>query len=227
MQQEAEAPSEWKGVPRQQIIDEVGRLRETVRRLLRQPSPTPGTGHGWHPDDFVPAGWAERHGVSVPRADGIFESPEAWVRLKHGVIVGAGLKSQSILSLAVSLGKLDQGAEFHANLYRDWRAAFFSRLDPTRSGGKGSDSPEAWSKEDRYSKLLHRIDQDHIAAMDGIVAEKPKARHLAAFHGKKNATKEEIDKAQAAFVQAFHTVVSAMVEINREADDARERVKGQ
>ena len=63
--------------------------------------------------------------------------------------------------------------------------------------------------------------------MDGIVAEKPKARHLAAFHGKKNATKEEIDKAQAAFVQAFHTVVSAMVEINREADDARERVKGQ
>ena len=164
----------------------------------------------------MPAEWAERHGISTPRADGIFESPEAWIRVKHGVIVGAGLKNQSILLLAVSLGLLDQGAERHGSLYKDWRAAFLSCVDPAKwSAEEGRGDPEAWSKEDRYSKLQRRVDQDSIAAMDSIVAGRPKAKHLAAFQAR-----------QQAFVEAFHTVAKAMSAINQEADEALDALRG-
>lgn len=227
MGQEAELKDVWKTLPRQNLIAEVERLRESVRRLIHNPGVPGIPKHKQHDSDFVPTGWAERRGVVIPRADGVFNSDEAWVRVSHGVIVAAGLKNQSILSLAISLGNLDQGLEFHGNQYRDWRAAFFSRLDPSRSGGEGSDNPQAWSKEDRYSKLLHRLDHDYIAAMNGIVAQKPKARHLAAFLGKKNATKEEIKEGQEVFVKAFKTVVDAMAEINRQADEALEQINGQ
>ena len=191
-------------------------LRESVARLLRQANPPPAGRAPHHPDDFVPAGWAERHGVAIPRADGVFESAAAWVRVKHGVIVAGGLRSRSILSLAVSLDLLDQGAEHHGSLYRDWKAAFLSRLDPGTSGEGGIDNPDGWSKEDRYSKLLRRVDQDNLAAVDCMVAARPKARHLAAFQGN-----------QGAFVTAFRTVASAMAAITREAADALDRVKGQ
>lgn len=201
-------------------------LRATVARLSKLSTQPPVLRHAGHADDSVPPGWAERHGIVLPRAEGVFESATAWVRVKHGAIVVAGLKNQSILHLAISLDLLDQGAERHGSLYRDWRAAFFSRLDPTRSGGEGSDTPDAWSKEDRYSKLLHRVDQEYIAAMDAIVALKPKARHLAAFHGPKNATKEQVDEAQGVFVAAFLTVARAMAAINREAEQATGEIKG-
>jgi hypothetical protein len=197
-------------------LQELDRLRESVGRLIKQ-SNTPYPIKCHNPDgDSVPDGWAARHGITIPRADGIFESASAWVRVKHGVIVGAGIKNQSILCLAISLSLLDQGAEHHGNLFKDWRAAFLSRLDPSRSGQSGSDNPDAWSKEDRYSKLLHRVDQDHLAAMDAIVAIRPKARHLAAFQANQNA-----------FVAAFETVARAMVDINDEAAKELERIKGQ
>lgn len=210
MQQEAKPKDPWKGIPRKKIINEVGRLRDSVRRLLQQ-SPAPVTTLAGREDDSVPPGWAERHGITIPRAEGVFESATAWVRVKSGVIVGAGLKNQSILSLAISLELLDQGAEHHANLYRDWRAAFLSRLDPTRSGDEGSDGTEAWTKEDRYSKLIHRIDKDYLDAMDCIVAARPKAKHLAAFQNN-----------QDAFIGAFKTVVKVMVEINHEAEQVQQ-----
>ncbi|WP_435008002.1 hypothetical protein P12x_005269 [Tundrisphaera lichenicola] len=210
MEQEAKAKDPWKGVPRKKIIDEVYRLRDAVRRLIPQ-SPAPSlpvvAGRG---DDSVPTGWAERHGITIPRAEGVFESVAAWVRVKNGVIIGAGLKNQSILSLAISLDLLDQGAEHHGNLYRDWRAAFLSRLDPATSGDAGSDGSEAWTKEDRYSKLIHRVEKDYLNAMDCIVASRPKAKHLAAFQAN-----------QEAFVEAFKIVAKAMVEINHEAEQAQ------
>ncbi len=201
---------EWNDVPREKIIAEVDRLRESVCRLLRLAGKPAAVSYASREDDSVPAGWAERHGIAIPRADGVFESGSAWVRIKHGVIIGAGLKNQSILLLAISLELLDQGAEHHASLYRDWRAAFLSRLDPTRSGDAGSDGTEAWTKEDRYSKLIHRVEKDDLDAMDSIVASRPKARHLAAFQGN-----------QATFIEAFEKVVKAMVEINQEAGQAR------
>lgn len=190
-------------------LEELDRLRPAMARLLKRQDPISAPRHTSHPDDAVPAGWAERHGISVPRADGIFECAAAWVRVRHGVVVGAGLKNRSILMLAVSLGLLDQGAEHHGNLYRDWRAAFLSRLDPGTSGGGGSGDPLAWSKEDRYSKLLHLVkERDYLDAMDAMVAGRPKARHLAAFQHD-----------QAAFVGAFKAVARAMVEVNRQADE--------
>ncbi|QEL14772.1 hypothetical protein [Limnoglobus roseus] len=183
-------------------------LTDAVGRLLRRPEP-PAPRQQSREEDTVPAGWAERNGISIPRAEGIHESREAWVRVKSGVIVGAGLKNQSILLLMVSLRLLDQGAEHHGNLYKDWRAAFLSRVDPTKSGEPGGGNPNAWSKEDRYSKLIHRLDKDLLAAMDSIVAVRPKAKHLAAFQGH-----------QETFAGAFMQVVNAMRDINREAGDS-------
>ena len=215
MQQEVESKDPWEGVPRKSIIAEVDRLRDAVRRLIRQPSAPTVVTHASHDDDFVPAGWTERHGIEIPRADGVFESGTAWVRIKHGVIVGAGLKNQSILSLAISLKLLDQGAEQSANQYKDWRTAFLAGVDPVKwSAEQGRGDPEAWSKEDRYSKLQRRVEQDHIAAMDCIVASRPKARHLAAFQAN-----------QAGFVAAFRTVARTMADIDREAEEALEKLR--
>lgn len=159
--------------------------------------------------DVVTNEWLKRYGIHIPRADGIFESSEAWVRIKNGNIIGAGLKNQSILFMAISFGLLDQGAAHDGNLYKDWRAAFLSRLDPSKSGDEGSDNPDAWSKEDCYSKLLHRVDQDNLEAMNCIVALKPRAKHLAAFQAN-----------QHAFIAAFQLVAVAMAEIKRNAEDA-------
>lgn len=213
--QEAETKSEWKGVPKKKIIDEVERLRDSVGRLLRQSSPAPVISHASRHDDFVPAGWTERHGIEIPRADGIFESSGAWVRIKHGAIVGAGLKNQSILSLAISLEHLDEGWADRGDQYKDWRAAFLTSVDPVKwSAEEGRGDPDAWSKEDRYSKLQRRVDQDCLSAMDCIVASRPKAKHLAAFQAN-----------QKAFVEAFKTVAQAMVEIDREAEEALEAAK--
>lgn len=197
-------------------ISEVSKLRDTVTRLLRQNNAPVIVRHAYHSEDTVPAGWAEQHKIEIPRSDGIFESAEAWIRIKHGIIVGAGIKNQSILHLAISLDLLDQGAEHHGNLYKDWRAAFLSRLDPATGGGTGRDDPEAWSKEDRYSKLLRRIEQDYLQAMDCIVAIRPKAKHLAAFQGN-----------QIVFISAFETVAKAMMEIEREAGEVLDHVSKQ
>ena len=105
-------------------LGEITELRDSVGRLLRQSSlPAPARSAG-RDDDFVPAGWAEKHGISIPRSDGIFESPTAWVRVAHGVITGAGLKNQSILSMMISLRVVDEGEERSAALYADWKASF-------------------------------------------------------------------------------------------------------
>jgi hypothetical protein len=192
------------------VLSDLEAARDTIGRLLNrhQAQPAVTLRHIPHPDDSVPPGWAERHAIAIPRSDGIFESATAWVRIKHGVIIGAGLKNQSILHLAISLELLDQGAEYHANLYRDWRAAFLSRVDPGKLGDEGSDSVEAWTKEDRYRKLLIEVDKDYMEAMDCIVAIKPKARHLAAFQHN-----------QQGFVDAFHVVARAMADIERRAEE--------
>jgi hypothetical protein len=131
------------------------------------------------------------------------------------VITGAGLKNQSILSVMISLRLVDDGEERSARLYTDWKAAFLSCVDAvkwTPENGRGN--PAAWSKEDRYSKLLHRVDQDCLFAMDAIVAEKPKAKHLSAF--KNNQQK---------FVEALGIVVATIRDINREADEAVVKVQ--
>jgi hypothetical protein len=192
-------------------ISECERLRDSVSRLMRHPSASRSS-LTTHPDDTVTADWLGRHGIRVPRADGVHDSPEAWVRIKNGVIVGAGLKNQSILTLMISLELLDEGAERHGNLYKDWRAAFLSRVDPSKSGDKGSDGFEAWTKEDRYSKLVHAVEKDYISAMDCIVAGRPKARHLAAFEAEKGA-----------FANIFKVVARAMAVIEKDAEDANGR----
>ncbi len=185
-------------------------LSDSVARLLRQSNTASIINHPSRPDDFVPGGWTEQHGINVPRADGIFESPTAWVRIAHGVITGAGLKNQSILSMMISLRLIDDGEERSARLYTDWKTAFLSTVDSVKwSAEEGRGDPEAWSKEDRYSKLLHRVDQDCLFAMDAIVAEKPKAKPLAAFRSH-----------QPKFVKALGIVVKAIRDINREADEA-------
>jgi hypothetical protein len=196
-------------------LQELTHLRDSVGRLLRQANPPLVVSQRCHPSDFVPSGWTEQYGINIPRADGIFESPTAWVRVIHGVITGAGLKNQSILSMMFSLRLVDEGEERSARLYSDWKAAFLSCVDSVKwtvEGGRGD--PAAWGKEDRYSKLLHRVDQDSLFAMDAIVADRPKAKHLAAF--KNNKPK---------FVEALVTVVETIREINREAEKALEALQ--
>lgn len=195
-------------------LEELKGLRDSVGRLLKQHTRS-APAHQGNPADFVPAGWPAQYGISIPRADGIFESAAAWVRVSHGVITGAGLKNQSILSMMISLRLVDEGEERSASLYADWKAAFLSCVDSVKwtvEGGRGD--PHAWGKEDRYSKLLHRVDQDCLFAMDAIVAEKPRAKHLAAF--KNNQSK---------FAGALSTVIQAIREINREAEEALEELR--
>jgi hypothetical protein len=188
-------------------------LRESVARLMQQQSRTTTLRHAGHRDDFVPLGWVEQHAIEIPRADGLFESAKAWVRISHGVITNAGIKNESILSVMISLRLVDEGEERSARLYTDWKTAFLSSVDPVKwSAEEGRGNPEAWSKEDRYSKLLHRVDQDCLFAMDAIVAEKPKGKHLAAF--KNN---------QPRFIEAIGTVVSSIRDINREAEEASKK----
>lgn len=196
-------------------LGELKDLRDSVGRLLRQSAAPITVRNVSREDDFVPAGWAEQHGISIPRSDGIFESASAWVRVSHGVITGAGLKNQSILSMMISLSLVDEGEERSATLYVDWKTAFLSGVDPVKwTAERGRGDPEAWGKEDRYSKLLHRVDQDCLFAMDAIVAAKPKAKHLAAFRNN-----------QSKFTHALAVVVKAIREINREAEEALEGAK--
>lgn len=210
--------SELRKLPKKRLLDlllklvrQNRNLKASVCRLSQATGSQAVLRHAGRDDDAVHPGWVERHGITIPRADGVHESAEAWVRVKNGIIVGAGLKNQSILLHMISLDLLDQGAEHHGSLYKDWRAAFLSRLDPSKSGEPGGDHPHAWSKEDRYSKLIHRQEKDLLEAMDAIVAARPKARHLAAFHGN-----------QDVFVAAFLKVANTMRDINREAEQALE-----
>lgn len=196
-------------------IENVEKLKDAVGRMMRQSNTAPVINHPSRPDDFVPAGWAEQYGISIPRADGIFESTTAWVRVAHGVVTGAGLKNQSILSVMISLRLVDEGEERSARLYTDWKTAFLSCVDSVKwSADEGRGDPDAWGKEDRYSKLLHRVDQDCLFAMDAIVAEKPKAKHLSAFRNN-----------QQKFVEALRMVVATIREINREAEKALDEAK--
>jgi hypothetical protein len=78
------------------------RLKATVTRLMRQTGKPPVVRHAGRVDDFVPMGWVDQHGIRIPRADGLFESPRAWVRITHGVITNAGLKNQSILAVMIA-----------------------------------------------------------------------------------------------------------------------------
>jgi hypothetical protein len=196
-------------------LERIHELLGTVERLLRQSSRPATIRHISHEDDAVPSGWAEQHGISIPRADGIFDSPTAWVRVSHGVITGAGLKNQSILSMMISLRLVDEGEERSAMLYTDWKTAFLSCVDPVKwTAENGRGDPEAWGKEDRYSKLLHRVDQDCLFAMDAMVTNKPKAKHLSAFRNN-----------QPKFVGAFKVVVNAIRAINQEAEKELEKLK--
>jgi hypothetical protein len=199
----------------QSSLRELEGLRESIGRLLRAAASPTVLRHQSHRDDFVPVGWSEQHGIHIPRADGIFESATAWVRISHGVITGAGLRNQSILSVMISLRLVDEGEERSAMFYTDWKTAFLSGVDPVKwTAERGRGDPDAWSKEDRYSKLLHRVDQDCLFAMDAIVAVKPKAKHLAAFRNN-----------QSKFVDALGFVVKAIRDINREAEEALEASK--
>ncbi|OWK42176.1 hypothetical protein FRUB_04254 [Fimbriiglobus ruber] len=101
-------------------------------------------------------------------------------------------------------------------LYTDWKMAFLSGVDPVKwTAENGRGDPDAWGKEDRYSKLLHRVDQDSLFAMDAIVAVKPRAKHLSAFRNN-----------QTRFVEALGVVVRTIRDINREADKTLEDVGG-
>ena len=99
-------------------LERIHDLCGTVERLLRQARPA-SIRHVSHEDDAVPSGWAEQHGIHIPRADGIFDSTTAWVRVSHGVVTGAGLKNQSILSMMISLRLVDEGEERSAMLAGD------------------------------------------------------------------------------------------------------------
>jgi hypothetical protein len=194
-------------------LQELTALRDSLGRMLRTSAVVTPARHRSHDDDFVPSGWAEQHGIHIPRSDGLFESPTAWVKLAHGVITGAGLKNQSILSMMISLRLVDAGEERSAMLYADWKTAFLSGVDPVKwTVEESHGTPGAWSKEDRYSKLLHRVDQDCLFAMDAMVTSKPKAKHLSAFRSN-----------QPKFVAAFKIVVNAIRAINQEAEKELEK----
>lgn len=206
---------DWRRATRKQLIEKLlptleenQRLRESVERLMKAREAAPVLHHFSKPDDFVPAGWPERHGLIIPRADGYFESPKAWVRVIHGVITNAGLKNQSILSVMIAAKKLNERADKYANLYIDWRAAFFARIEAARYSDEGSGDPDAWSKEDRFSKLLKAVDRVHLRRVDVIVTSRPKEKDVAAYHDK-----------PADFVDSFRKMARAVNQINRDADE--------
>lgn len=205
--------ADWRRATKKQLLDKLlptldenRRLRESVERLMKCRPATPAFHHAGRPDDFVPAGWPERHGVVIPRADGYFESPKAWLRVTHGVITNAGLKNQSILSLMTGRRQIDEGGEKLAYVYVDWRAAFFARVEAARYSDEGTGDPDAWSKEDRYSKLLKAVDRRDLRRVDTIVTSRPKEKDVASYHAR-----------PAEFIASFQNVVQAMLKINQDA----------
>lgn len=195
------------------IIPQNRRLRAAVSRMTKLSTQPPVIRHISHEDDFVPTGWAEQHGIHIPRAEGIFESATAWVRITHGVITGAGLKNQSILSMMISVDLLEGNRATHyANVYVDWRAAFFARIEAARYSNEGTGDPNAWSKEDRFSKLLHAVERDCLQIIDSIVKPRPKAKEIAGFHDD-----HEL------YVDSFKTLIRSINQINKDADDYLEK----
>ena len=214
-------PDDWNKANKKQLLAKLlptlaenARLKDSVDRLLKKHSTPPIVRHLGRSDDFVPVGWIERHGIDVPRADGYFESPVAWVRIVHGVITNAGLKNQSLLSVMIARDILDSGAEHHAKLYKDWRAAFFARHEAARYSDVGSGDPDAWSKEDRFSKLLRAVERKTLRYIDAIVAPNPKEKHLAS-----------LNTDPAPFVKEFSVLARAINQINGDADDALKAIR--
>lgn len=202
-----DAGQDWSKAPKKKLLEENERLRKTVARLMQNQKRTVTTTFPFHPDDFVPIGWPERYGIAIPRADGLFESAEAWVRVTHGVITGAGLKNQSILSVMILGRLLSTSAELYAKTYTDWRAAFFARIEAARYCDEGCGDPEAWSKEDRYSKLVHRVERKYLRYVDAIVHSRPTEKHIHSLNGDPTP-----------WVQGFERMANAVHQINREAD---------
>lgn len=189
-------------------LAENARLRDSLARLMKAQSQPPALQHHGHPEDFVPPGWAERHGVAIPRADGYFESGKAWVRIERGIITNASLKNQSLLSLMIDRELLDGGAESSSTLYMDWRAAYYARVEALRYSDVGTGDPEAWGKEDRFSKLMLAVERKYLRVVDLIVTAKPKERDVEALNGDPTP-----------FIDAFDRMSRAMREINRQADE--------
>lgn len=205
---------DWRRANKKQLLEKLlptleenERLRESVTRLMNSRQAPTIIHHISHPDDFVPAGWPERYGITIPRADGYFESERAWLCVTHGVIASAGLKNQSLIAMVVAAGKLPERAEKHANVYMDWRAAFFARIEAARYSNEGTGDPEAWSKEDRFSKLLHLVARLHLRRVDAMVTARPKEKDIAAFN-----------KRPDEFLESFKITVQAISKINRNAD---------
>ena len=191
------------------LLQENVRLRDSVGRLMKTRGEPFVIQHHGHEDDFVPAGWAERHCIKIPRADGFFESKVGWVRIRNGVITMAGLKNQSILESLISRELLDAGSENQANVYSDWRAAFFSRVEAARYSDSGVGNPDAWSKEDRFSKLLKAVDRVQLRYVDILITRHPKEKDV----GIANTDPQP-------FIRAFEKMALAMAQINRDAADA-------
>jgi hypothetical protein len=187
--------------------EENQRLRESVARLMKRQGNVVPALHRGEPEDFVPVGWVERHGIEIPRADGYFESSLGWVRVKTGIITNAGLKNQSVLSLMILKGLFDSGAERDANMYMDWRAAFFARVEAARYSNEGIGDPDSWSKEDRFSKLLKAVERRVLRRVDAIVTSYPKEKDIKLFN-------EDAE----VYIQAFRRMAKAMTQINRDAD---------
>jgi hypothetical protein len=212
--QDASDDVDWSKAKRPQLLakveslsDENRSLRQSVGRLMKRQGNVPVLQHGGRDDDFVPAGWVERHHISIPRSDGFFESDEAWVRITKGTITIAGLKNQSILSLLIAAEKLSPEAERDAKLYMDWRAAFFARIEAARYSNVGSGDPEAWTKEDRFSKLLKAVEREQLRCVDIIVKSKPKERDLS-----------RLNDDPESFLEAFRIAARAISKINKDAD---------
>ncbi|QDV34926.1 hypothetical protein [Tautonia plasticadhaerens] len=214
----AEAENDWTQAKKKDLLKQLRltlaenrQLKQSVERLMRKQGQAATARHPGHADDFVPCGWPEQHGIAIPRADGYFQSGTAWVRILHGVITHAGFKNQSILASLIEKGVLDDGSQTHASIYADWRAAFYAVTEAARYSNVGTGDPEAWSKEDRFAKLLEKIDRKDLRLVDILVSSHPTEKQVIGVCANREP-----------FLDAFRRMADAINTINRDADEYRQ-----
>jgi hypothetical protein len=73
--------------------------------------------------DIVTEQWLQRHGITIPRASGVFSSAKGWVQVEHGTIIAAAETDERVIAWLVSRGVLDNADIDYAIAYATCRDA--------------------------------------------------------------------------------------------------------
>jgi hypothetical protein len=74
--------------------------------------------------DVVTEQWISRHGITIPRAAGVFQSPTGWVKIDgRGTIIAAGERDQTVLAWLVERNTLSYADVDYGIAYVTCRSA--------------------------------------------------------------------------------------------------------